>query len=368
MSLLPHAAALQSFLVPEMSGSKYRAAPLILPALALIGGLASCSGGDPPPVTFSLTELATLGGTESYAYAINENGQVAGYAATATNAAHAVLWTATKVGDLGTLGGAASYGYAINAGGQIAGYSETADRQHNHGASWTGTSVTDLGSDAVANGINAGGQIAGTMGASVKHAVMWTAAVPTDLGTLGGRESTATAINDSGLIVGYSEMPGGTATHAVLWKGAAPTDLGTLGGNYSFAMAVNNGGQVAGYAGLSGATGTHATLWSGATPTDLGTLGGSNSMALGISDTGLVVGSSTVQGDSGIHAVLWIGRTAYDLNDLLDTSGRGWTLVEARDINSAGQIVGWGMAPSGQKHAFLLTPTKAIPLPPKNGS
>lgn len=349
-----------------MSESKHCASPLILAAFALVSG---CSDRGPPPVTFSLTEFATLGGTESYAYAINENGQVAGYAAIAGNsAAHAVLWTATNATDLGTLGGATSYGYAINAGGQIAGYSETTDKQHNNGAFWTGTSATDLGPDAVANGINAGGQIAGNAGASIKHAVTWAGAAPTDLGTLGGRESNATAINDNGWIVGYSETQGNSATHAALWNGTTPTDLGTLGGNYSFAMAINSGGQVAGYAGLAGDSATHATLWNGATPTDLGTLGGNFSMALGISDTGLVVGNASLHGDSSIHAALWIGTTAYDLNDLLDASGRGWTLVEARDINSAGQIVGWGETPSGQKHGFLLTPTKPIPLPPKGGS
>lgn len=304
-------------------------------------------------MTFRLTELATLGGTESYAYAINENRQVAGYAAIADNtAAHAVLWTVAKVTDLGTLGGASSYGYAINAGGQIAGYSETRDKQHNSGALWT-----DLGPDAVANGINAGGQIAGNVGASIRHAVAWAGAAPTDLHTLGGRESNATAINDSGWIVGYSETQGDSATRAVLWKGAIPTDLGTLGGNYSYAMAINRSGQVAGYAGLVGDSETHATLWNGAIRTDLGTLGGSSSMALGISDTGLLVGNSSIKGNSGTHATLWIGTKAYDLNDLLDSSGRGWTLVEARGINSAGQIVGWGLTPSGQKHAFLLTPT-----------
>lgn len=352
-----------------MSESKHRWPPLRLPALIFAGALSSCSGVSPPPVTFSLTELATLGGATSYAFAINENGQVAGYAAIAGDSAeHAVLWTAAKATDLGTLGGASSQGYAINAGGQIAGSSGTTDKHHNNGVFWTGTRMTDLGPDAIANGINSRGQIAGTVGQSIRRAVMWRGAEPTGLAGLGGSESNATAINDSGWIVGDSEMPSHSAIHAVLWKATTPIDLGTLGGDYSFAMAINKGGQVVGYAGLAGKPGTHATLWNGTAPIDLGTLGGTTSMALGISDTGLVVGNSNVKGDTGIHATLWIGKAIYDLNDLLDASGRGWTLVEARGINAAGQIVGWGEAPSGQKHAFLLTPTKPIPLPPKGGS
>ena len=40
-----------------------------------------------------------------------------------------------------------------------------------------------------------------------------------DLGTLGGRWSTASEISDSGIIVGYSETASGEV-HAVMW---APT-------------------------------------------------------------------------------------------------------------------------------------------------
>jgi probable HAF family extracellular repeat protein len=80
-----------------------------------------------------------------------------------------------------------------------------------------------------------------------------------------------------------------------------------------------------------------------------------------------VVGNAALKGNSRTHAALWIGGPIYDLNDLLDASGRGWTLFEARGINSAGRIVGWGEAPSGHKRAFLLTPTKPIPLPTKGG-
>ena len=71
---------------------------------------------------------------------------------------------------------------------------------------------------------------------------------------------------------------------------------------------------------------------------------------------------------SGTRAALWIGKSVYDLNDLLDKTGRGWMLVEARDINSAGQITGWGRTYSGEEHAFLLTPDTPIPLPAPGGS
>jgi probable HAF family extracellular repeat protein len=50
-----------------------------------------------------------------------------------------------------------------------------------------------------------------------------------------------------------------------------------------------------------------------------------------------------------------------DLNDLLP-SGTGWTIKDARGINDAGQIVGIGRNPSGQTHAFVMSPDRrAVP-------
>ena len=47
-----------------------------------------------------------------------------------------------------------------------------------------------------------------------------------------------------------------------------------------------------------------------------------------------------------------------DLNSL--TSSSGWTLSDATAINDNGWIAGYGLNPTGQEHAFLLTP---IPEP-----
>ena len=40
-------------------------------------------------------------------------------------------------------------------------------------------------------------------------------------------------------------------------------------------------------------------------------------------------------------------------------SGTNWTLTKAAGINDMGWIVGTGTTPSGQQHAFLLTPEPA---------
>ena len=70
------------------------------------------------------------------------------------------------------------------------------------------------------------------------------------------------------------------------------TDLGTLGGSYSWATAINARGQVVGSSTTESSEG-HFFLWQNGTMTDLGTLGGSAIFVNGINARGQIVGSST---------------------------------------------------------------------------
>src|SRR5690242_4785730 len=85
--------------------------------------------------TYTVTDLGTLGGTQSVGQAINNSGQVVGVANTAGNStfsgngtfhAFAMSPPYTAMTDLGTLGGNQSAAYGINASGQVTGYSFTA--------------------------------------------------------------------------------------------------------------------------------------------------------------------------------------------------------------------------------------------------
>ena len=125
-------------------------------------------------------------------------------------------------------------------------------------------------------------------------------------------------------------------------------DLGILPGWVnSYAYGINRRGEIAGM--ISNASYSRAFLWRKDKMISLGTLPGcKNSEALGIND------STGVIGTSDNRAFLWKWGKMLDLNTCLP-SGSGWTLEEARAINSKGQIIGSGKL-SGQEHMFLLTP------------
>jgi probable HAF family extracellular repeat protein len=174
----------------------------------------------------------------------------------------------------------------------------------------------------------------------------------TDLGTLGGNESNARGINNSGQIVGYSKTNSNLG-HAFLWDRGSMVDLGTLGGDTSYATDINDFGQIAGtsFRQIGPIHTPHAFLWENGSMTDLGTLNGiseSYSMAEGINNYGQIVGSSqSVFGPT--HAFLWENGSMTDLGTL----GTNRDSSSASDINNAGQVVGSSQDTSGFAHPFL---------------
>jgi probable HAF family extracellular repeat protein len=215
------------------------------------------------------------------------------------------------------------------------------------------------GNMSQAFGVNNTGQVVGSSNISLNGtqlATLWSGNGATTLTLSGTTDSAANAINNRGQIVGQAAF-GGSAQHAALWNGTAVTDLGTLGGSSSTALAINDAGQVVGVSVISGNQGYgHATLWNGSLPTDLGTLGGNLSQAYGINNTGQVAGWAT--GADGLpHATLWTGGVATDLGTL------GGSDSQAYAINNAGQVVGLSRLPqSGFVHATIWNGTTATDL------
>jgi probable HAF family extracellular repeat protein len=138
------------------------------------------------------------------------------------------------------------------------------------------------------------------------------------------------------------------------------TDLGTLSGGTSSATAINASGQIVGYASTTGLD-SHAFLYSGGSMIDLGTLGGSGSTANAIDASGQIVGDAyTTSGAE--RPFLYSGGSMSDLNSITDLSGTNFSyLSSARGISDTGYIVGWGVTTGGQTNAYLLSPTGSSP-------
>jgi probable HAF family extracellular repeat protein len=263
-----------------------------------------------------MQDLGTLGGDRSGAAGINDAGQIAGSADTATGDLHAFLYSSGHMQDLGILGGTTgwspSWADGINAAGQVVGLS----------------SLSNGGFTAF---LYSGGQMQDFSAGSFDEAY---------------------AINNVGQIVGQGPSTAYPTEHAVLYSGGKTQDLGPPTGYGSQALGVNDAGQVVGwfYNGIA----THAFLYSGGQMKDLGTLGATNSDAEGINNAGQVVGS--VNSSTTFRAFLYSNGTMIDLNTLIDPSS-GWTLQDATAINDQGQIVGFGINSAMQGDGFLLTPT-----------
>lgn len=163
-------------------------------------------------------------------------------------------------------------------------------------------------------------------------------------------------VNDLGEIVGYDSIPGTNALHAFLISGGEISDLGTLGGSESRAAAINNASVVVGRSQvtMSITAPFHAFRFENGVMVDLGTLGGLLSSALDINDRGVIVGGSQIAGNANRAFVVRDG-VMRDLNELIAPTP-GLVLTIALRINSAGQIACIGTL-NGQTRVFLLTPT-----------
>jgi probable HAF family extracellular repeat protein len=305
---------------------------------------------------YNLVDIGTFGGPNvSFNFAspndhlLGSNGKVTGGADTTTVdpdcfdspdcfLEHAFKWQEGVLNDLGALPGGtgnnSSQAFWINDRGQTVGLSTNGTKEP-------------------------------LTGHLVLHAVLWsTQGQIQDLGTFGGYDSYAAAINRSGQVVGLAANATpdpnalfllGQQVRAFLWdKKTGMQDLGTLGtGNDAFATFVNDRGQVAGYAytnttpnpvnnlcgqlqfGLGVPT-VDPFFWENGTITDIGTLGGVCGYAMGLNNRGQVIGDSDVVGDVSFHGFRWDKKRG--LQDLLPLGG---IYSGTYGINDAGDAVGW---------------------------
>ncbi len=344
--------------------------------LGLASGLSLLAATGPVAAqTYHAADLgALLSGAYSYAYGINNAGQVVGYWNTGTNGVHAFLYSDGTMTDIGTPGGTNTYALGINAAGQVVGFSDTAAPSlpgSTRAFLYSNGAMTNLGSlgglNSYAYGLNTNIQIVGYIDTLLgARAVVYANGNATNLGTLGGADSYAYSINASGSVVGASKISGGNL-NAFLWENGVLTNLNALiptnsGWALLEARGINDAGNIVGWGRINGEE--RAFLYSNGAVTDLGiVLGTTNSYALGLNNSNQVVGASTLNNNL-THAFLWQDGVLTDLNDLLPTNS-GWELREARGINEHRQIAGWGIF-NGQERAFLLTPPPAIGSQPQS--
>src|SRR5213082_915470 len=268
-----------------------------------------------------------------------------------------------NVSDLASLGGTSSGGNSINDQSWVAGYSRLPDRN--------------------------------------RHAALWRNGSLTDLGTLGGPNSSVTwnVKNTQGVIVGISqtadpEPRGESWSSAAFYSG--PFTVGFInlgfvweqgqmrglpnfpGGNNGFATGANNLGQVVGWA----ENGVHdpnccctqvlqfrPAVWTLGPPDQIQDLplipGDSSGAATAINDNGQIVGISgicdqAVGRHTAKHAVVWKNGPVTDIYP--NAPAPWWNTPTA--INQRGDVVGFAGDPAFVEgdilHAFMWTKEDGI--------
>jgi probable HAF family extracellular repeat protein len=384
-------------------------APWILCLIILIAfGGAVLLFAEAPPRQYQVSNLSSLGGTNSRGNSINNRDWVAGYSNLPGNQSrHATLWRDGSITDLGTLGGPNSNvtWNVKNDRGIIVGISQTAMPQPlgefwssaafypgpnnigfiNLGFVWERGVMRALptlgGDNGFATGANNSGQVVGWAENTVHdptcvppqvlqfRPVNWNARDQISEYPLiyGDTSGAATAINDADQAVGISgicdqAVGRHTAKHAVLWDKGAVIDLGDLGAPWwNTPTAINHHGDIVGFAGdpaFPDGDILHAFIWTkrdGIRP--LGALPGHvHSEAYGINARRQVVGLSCDANFVDCRAFIWEDGVMTDLN-ALKQPGYAGRLEHGKDINDAGDITGRAIDPStGVRRAFLALP------------
>jgi len=285
-------------------------------------------------------ELGTLGGKNSSINwnGINDPGEAVGMSETSVSDPNGedvcgfgthltcspFLWQNGTMIALPTVGGNNGQASAINNSGQVAGYAENgiADSTCPQGVEnfmvdlpvmWDKGIAMALPTingdpDGVAFGINNRGQAVGYSGTctAANYAVVWENGTATKLRDLGDPGGIAYAINSHNQVVGQAVNSDGTAL-AAIWQNHTVAALGGLlpGDVASFATSINNRGQVVGSSFNSENSWSRGLIWQNGVTIDLNTLFPASSRlfvisASNINDSGQIAGMAIEM--AGPHA------------------------------------------------------------------
>ncbi len=191
-----------------------------------------------------MQDLGTLPGcTVSTGFSVNISGQVVGVSQSSNGlSSQAFLYSGGQMQAIGTLGGTYSWAYGINNAGQIVGQNSTASG-YLHAFLYSGGQMQDIDTigseDSCAYGINSEGQVVGEVAHPffgteyTFHAFLYSNGTMTDLNTLIASSSgwtliQANAINDEGQIVGIGTNPAGQEDAFLLTPTPEPATLTLL--------------------------------------------------------------------------------------------------------------------------------------------
>jgi probable HAF family extracellular repeat protein len=242
------------------------------------------------------------------------------------------------------------------------------------------------------------------------HAILWQGRLTRDLGTLGGKNSSAFGSpNAIGQVVGVAETShsdpngedfcgfyasgaplSGTTCRGFLWEDGWMIPLSTLGGHNGAASAINNQGDVAGNAETERKDPTcppydpgqgqyqvlldKPVVWENGHIKELPTYGGDpDGFAIAINDHGQVAGASGVCSTfnlinglylSPVHALLWDHGKVTNLGSLGGKFGN-----QAHGMNNRGQVVGSSdLAGDAVFHGFVWSQSTGMrDIPPVAG-
>ena len=320
-----------------------------LAALCLAASLAQAA----PAPQWTIADIGALSSFGATARGVNDRGDIVGYSwvpakpGEASGGNHAFLWQNGLMVDLGLAPGTPghspnSQAYVVNDRGTVLAGSWNNDAWIVNNGVWVSLGThdpTDMNRSDVVIGHYWGGR------GSRSYIIRDGAAA--DLGSFGGDNTVAFAINDKSVVAGFAQFPAGNS-HAFVYDGTL-RDIGTLGGAASAAGDINNHGVVVGSS-LDASGNRKAFIWDerGGMRALLNIPGSSASY---INDHGVVVGyinNRAFQYDGGVVTML---------DDIPAVRAAGWTQLFPMAINNRGWIVGAGYkSTSNFGGAFLLMP------------
>jgi probable HAF family extracellular repeat protein len=215
------------------------------------------------------------------------------------------------------------------------------------------------GKRSTALGINRAGHVVGSAETADGriHAFVYLKNALIDLGTFGGTESSAHRINDEGLIVGRASTADGDFRPFVSSATGVPFDLsqldGRLKGIFSTAVDINNAGHLVGYRQTHKdhmAARRRVFIYRDSGVVDLGTFGGEDGFVAALNKAGHMAGyfSTEPHADYADHRGFLM-----DEKGLANLGSLGGRMTTPTDINDSSQVVGYAQVRSGEHHAFL---------------